>query len=115
MKNHSNWLGFDVKYWKRGLREDGRGLKQISHKKPFKKLFLGISWLGELRRFSRVASELRKSSRWTCNWGLMTGESRDESQKFSRVASKLRKTLTPVFQHRTCLNYEKQCKHKTWT
>ena len=37
------------KYWKRGFREDGRGLKQVSHKKPFKKLFLGVSQLGESR------------------------------------------------------------------
>ena len=37
------------KYWKKGYREDGRGLKQVSHKKPFKKLFLGVSRLGELR------------------------------------------------------------------
>ena len=36
-------------YWKRGFREDGRGLKQVSHKKPFKKLFLGVSRLGESR------------------------------------------------------------------
>ena len=35
------------KYWKRGLREDWRGLKQISHEKPFKKLFLGVLRLGE--------------------------------------------------------------------
>ena len=27
MKNNSNWLGFDVKILKEGLREDGRGLK----------------------------------------------------------------------------------------
>ena len=34
MKNHWNWLGFDVKKnWKRGLREDERGLKQVSHEK----------------------------------------------------------------------------------
>ena len=37
------------KYWKRGFREDERGLKQVSHKKPFKKLFLGVSRLGESR------------------------------------------------------------------
>ena len=33
MKNHSNWLGFDVKILKEGFREDGRGLKQVSHEK----------------------------------------------------------------------------------
>ena len=49
MKNHSNLLGFDVKILKEGFREDGRGLKQVSYKKPFKKLFLGISRLGESR------------------------------------------------------------------
>ena len=49
MKNHSNWLGFDVKILKEEFREDGRGLKQVSHKKPFKKLFLGDSRLGESR------------------------------------------------------------------
>ena len=49
MKNHSNWLGFDVKILKEGFREDGRGLKQVSHKRPFKKLFLGVSRLGESR------------------------------------------------------------------
>ena len=58
MKNHSNWLGFDVKIVKkRGLRKDGRGLKQVSHEKPFKKLFLSISRLSKLQKFSRVASE----------------------------------------------------------
>ena len=49
MKNHSNWLGFDVNILKEGFREDGKGLKQVSHKKPFKKLFLGVSRLGESR------------------------------------------------------------------
>ena len=49
------------KYWKRGFREDGRGLKQVSHKKPFKKPFLGVSRLGESQKFSRVASESRES------------------------------------------------------
>ena len=62
-----DWV-FMEKYWKRGLREDGRGLKQISHEKPFKKLFLGVSWLSELR------SEL-----WNFLW--VTSESRDESRK----------------------------------
>ena len=33
------------------FREDGRGLKQVFHEKPFKKLFLGVS---------RVASESRE-------------------------------------------------------
>ena len=34
MKNHLNWLGFDVKILKEGgFREDGRGLKQVSHEK----------------------------------------------------------------------------------
>ena len=47
MKNHSNWLGFDVKILKEEFREDERSLKQVSHKKPFKKLFLGDSRLGE--------------------------------------------------------------------
>ena len=37
------------KYWKRGFREDERGLKQVSHEKPFKKLFLGVSRRGKLR------------------------------------------------------------------
>ena len=36
-----------------GLREDGRGLKQISHEKLFKKLFLGDLQLGESRDESR--------------------------------------------------------------
>ena len=36
------------------FREDGRGLKQVFHEKPFKKLFLGVS---------RVASESRDESR----------------------------------------------------
>ena len=40
------------KYWKRGLREDVRGLKQVSHEKPSKKLFMGISWLAS-REMSR--------------------------------------------------------------
>ena len=31
--------------WKRGFREDVRGLKQVSHEKPFKMLFLGDSQL----------------------------------------------------------------------
>ena len=47
MKNHSNWLGFDVKILKEEFREDERSLKQVSHKKPFKKLFLGVSRLDE--------------------------------------------------------------------
>ena len=38
------------KYWKRGLEEDVRGLKQFSHEKLFKKLFLGVSRLGESRK-----------------------------------------------------------------
>ena len=33
MKNHSNWLGFDVKILKEGFKEDGRGLKQVSHER----------------------------------------------------------------------------------
>ena len=33
MKNNSNWLGFDVKILKGGFREDGWGLKQVSHEK----------------------------------------------------------------------------------
>ena len=34
---------------KRNFREDERGLKQVSHKKLFKKLFLGVSRLGKSR------------------------------------------------------------------
>ena len=60
MKNNSNWLGFVVKILKEGFREDGRGLKQVSHKKPFKKLFLGDSRLGESR--GSVASKPRAAS-----------------------------------------------------
>ena len=48
------------KYWKRGFREDERGLKQVSHKKAIKKLFLGDSRLGESR--VSVASKLNGQS-----------------------------------------------------
>ena len=44
------------KYWKKGLREDVRGLKQVSHEKPSKKLFMGISWLSESWNFLREKS-----------------------------------------------------------
>ena len=40
-------MGFDVKIVKDELREDGRGLKQVSHKKPFKKLFQDVLRLDE--------------------------------------------------------------------
>ena len=43
-----------------GFRENERGLKQVSHEKLFKKLFLRISQLDESWKFSRVASELQK-------------------------------------------------------
>ena len=97
------------KYWKRGFREDVRGLKQVSHKKPFKKPFLGVSRLGESRGSvakifmsrEQAVSDSPKASRWTRDWGFVTGE----------LPAEPRKTLTPIFQYRTWLNDEKQSKH----
>ena len=91
MKNHSNWLGFDVKILKKGFREDERGLKQVSHKKPFKKLFLGVSRLGKSRGSvakifaSRewVASKPRVSRQKLLD-ELATGVSRLASRQLSR-------------------------------
>ena len=49
----------------------------------------------------RIASKLRKLLDELATGVSRLGESRDKS----------RKTLTPVFQHKTCLNNEKQSKH----
>ena len=117
MKNYSNWLGFDVKIVKEGFKRGWESLKQVSHKKLYKKLILGVSRLGEprgsvtkiflsreqavsrevqSRKFSRVASKPRVSRQKLLD-ELATGESPAEP----------RKTLIPVFQYRTCLKNEK--------
>ena len=82
MKDHSNWLGFDVKYWKRGFREDGRGLKQVSHKKPFKKLFLGDSRLGKSRG---SVAKIFTSREWVASKPRVASFSRENFRE-SRVS-----------------------------
>ena len=115
------------------FREDGRGLKQVSHKKPFKKLFLGVSRLGESRgsvakifasrewvvskpRVARFSRENFRESR------VSREQAASESPKASvwtrdwgfvtgELPAEPQKTLTPIFQYRTWLNDEKQSKH----
>ena len=88
-----------------GLRENGRGLKQVFHKKPFKKLFLGISRLGKspdsVAKIFASCEWVAQASGWTHYWDFVTDKSPAESWK----------TLILVFQHKTCLNNEKQSKH----
>ena len=81
------------------------GLKQVSHKKPFKMLSLGISRpgksLGSVAKIFTSCEWVAKTFGWTCDLGFATGESPAE----------LRKTMAPIFQHKTCLNNEKQSKY----
>ena len=116
------------KYWKRGFREDVRGLKQVSHKKKKKKTLKSHFWAFrdwasrkvQSRKFSRVASEWRAS----CESRVSVAKIFASREKVASESPKLldelvtsespvesRKTLTPVFQHRTCLHNEKQNKH----
>ena len=66
-----------------GLREDERDLKQVSHKKPFKKLFQDVLRLDESRgsvaKILRVVSELPKLLD-----ELVTGVSQLASHQLSR-------------------------------
>ena len=84
-------MGFDVKIVKDELREDGRGLKQVSHKKPFKKLFQDVLRLdesqGSVAKIFASHEWVAKAFGWTRDWGFATGESPAESWK----------TLTPIF------------------
>ena len=102
-KNYSIWLSFDVKILKERFRKGWERFKTGFPQKALKKV---VSWCvvtGRVMSESWASLEMSRESFWM---NFTTGE---------LVASESRKTLTPVFQHRTCLNNEKQCKHKTWT
>ena len=105
MKNHSNWLGFDVKILKEGFK---RGWERFKTGFPRKNSLKADSGHFATRQVARFSCEIftsrewvAKASRWTHDWGFAICE----------LPAKSQKTLILVFQHRICLNNEKQSKH----